>query len=165
MKNNIVLIGMPSSGKTTTGKVIADIKGMNFVDTDRLIEKKSGISCRDIVRTQGLSTFLEIQQEAIMELNADNHVIATGGGAIYSEAAMGCLKKDGFVAFLKLDYEELMNRLEPGRRFARNEGQSMADVYKERMPLYEKYADIIINCSGKRPDEIAKEIIDAFEVI
>jgi len=157
-KRNIILIGMPSAGKSTIGMKLAEILGMDFADTDALILEKAGKPLKSIVMEEGLEAFLALQEKTILGMSRENQVIATGGSVIYSSASMEHLKRGGTVIFLELTYEELEERITPDRRFARNDGQSFRDLYRERDPLYRKYADWIIPCSGKSVEEIAGEI-------
>jgi len=157
-KSNIVLIGMPSSGKSTIGEILAKRLGMGLIDTDDVIRTRENKALGDIVKEDGLDKFLKAQESAVVGLDVDNHVISTGGSIVYSDASMRHLKQKGLVIFLKLEYEEIERRVSVQRRFARNEGQSLCDLYRERMPLYEKYADVTVDCSGKDIDEIVEEI-------
>ncbi len=159
-KSNIVLTGMPSSGKSTVGKCLAKKLGMNFMDTDAVILEKTNRPLKEIVAEEGLDAFLRIQEETVLGLKLDNHVIATGGSVVYSEASMSHLGENGFIVFLKAPLEEIESRVDPSRRLARNSGKSLRDLYFERMPLYEKYADIVIDCKGRNVDEIAHEIAE-----
>lgn len=156
---NIILIGMPSSGKSTVGRLLSQSLQIPFTDTDHLISNQAGKSPRDIVAEDGLACFLQLQEDVILRLLVEGTVIATGGSVIYSHAAMTHLKENGKVFFLKTDFDEVSERLAPGRKFARREGQDMSDVYRERLPLYEKYADFTIECSKKQPQKVAEEII------
>ncbi len=155
---NIVLIGMPSSGKTTVGKPLSKKMGMGFVDTDQLILDREKKPLRDIVIEDGLDKFLSIQEKIVLDLNVENHVISTGGSIVYNEKAMEHLKKFGFIVYLKLGIDELEKRITTERRFARNKEQSFLDIYNERTPLYEKYANVVIECDGKKVDTIVNEI-------
>ncbi|MEG6612210.1 shikimate kinase [Pseudoclostridium thermosuccinogenes] len=157
--NNIILIGMPNSGKSTVGSYLAKALGRRFIDTDQLILEKAKKPLKDIVNFDGLDKFLSIQDEVINSLDAANSVIATGGSVIYGEASMSHLKAMGTVIFLDISYETVVSRLSPGRRFAREEGKSLLDVYNERKPLYQKYADITIDCSVREAKDIAEDII------
>lgn len=157
-KTNVVLIGMPSSGKSTVGKRLSCELKMEFVDTDTIIREKEKRELREIVNTDGLQRFLKIQEEAILNLDLGGHVIATGGGVIYGEASMEHLKKLGTVIYLDTELSVIEERIAEGRRFARNQGQSFADLYNERVPLYKKYADITVFCTGKGVEEICNEI-------
>ncbi|GAE90051.1 shikimate kinase [Acetivibrio straminisolvens] len=162
-KGNIVLIGMPSSGKTTIGEPLAKTLSMGFVDTDKIITDKEKRPLRDIVNQDGLEKFLEIQQSVLMNLDVSNHVISTGGSVVYSESAMEHLKKNSIVVYLKLEFDEIKRRLSSARRLARDSSKSFEDIYKERVPLYEKYADVTINCSSKSVLSIVAEIKDVYE--
>ncbi|HHW32126.1 MAG TPA: shikimate kinase [Clostridiaceae bacterium] len=163
-KSNIVLIGMPGSGKSTVGKTLAGIMKRKFIDTDLLIKEAEGRELKDIVAKEGREAFLNIQEKIILKLNTANSVIATGGSVVYSPLSMSHLKKDGVIVYLKNKFELLIERAGADRRFARNENQSLQDMFDERNPLYEKYADIIIDCSERGPVELAKEIIDIISV-
>jgi len=157
---NIVLIGMPGAGKTTVGALLAKKLGRTFVDTDELVRKADGRELRDIVAQDGLEKFLEIQKAAIMQFKFEHCVIATGGGAVRSDELMQCLKKTGVVIYLRQAPDILEQRLAPGRRLARTEGQTFRELYEERDPLYIRYADRIIDCGEKAPEKIALEIIN-----
>lgn len=159
---NIILIGMPSSGKSTVGKPLSKELEMQFIDTDALIFDREKRQLKDIVNEDGLDKFLEIQENVILEISADNHVISTGGSVIYNKKAMEHLKREGFVIFLDVRLDEINNRLEGGRRFARNEDQSFEDLYKERLPLYLNYADAKIDCTTKDVCSIIKEISELY---
>ena len=158
MKNNIVLIGMPSSGKSTVGEPLSKELNMKFIDTDKIIFDREKRPLRDIVNSDGLKTFLEIQEKTIMDICVSNTVISTGGSVVYNSGAMEYLKDDGLVIFLKSDFEEIEKRVTKDRRFARNEDQTLIDLYNERMPLYEKYADITIYSTGKSVETLVDEI-------
>lgn len=159
-KPNIILIGMPGSGKSTVGKVLSQINQSRFIDTDILIKESEGRELKDIVNKDGLQKFLNIQERVISELDVKEAVIATGGSVIYSELSMNHLKENGLVVYLKNDLEILIKRAGANRRFARKKGQSLKDIFEERKPLYEKYSDITIDCCGDEPENIALEIIN-----
>jgi shikimate kinase len=162
---NIILIGMPSSGKSTIGKPLSKKLNMQFIDTDHLIFEREKRALRDIVNEDGLERFLQIQEDTILEIEAENHVISTGGSVVYSEKAMEHLKRYGVVIFLDVKIDEISNRLESGRRFARNANQTFEDLYNERLPLYKKYADITIDCSNKGIEHIVKEISEKISTL
>ncbi|HOM01743.1 MAG TPA: shikimate kinase [Acetivibrio sp.] len=162
-KENIVLIGMPSSGKTTIGEPLAKSLGMGFVDTDKIIMDIEKRPLRDIVNQDGLQKFLQIQESVLMGLDVKNHVISTGGSVVYNESAMEHLKKNSIVVYLKLEFDEIKKRLSSGRRLARDSNKSFEDIYMERVPLYEKYADVTINCSSKSVLSIVAEIKNVYE--
>lgn len=159
-KSNIVLIGMPGSGKSTVGKALADKLKRDFVDTDSIIREMEGIDLRDIVEKYGMAVFLKRQELHLLNLKVKDNIIATGGSVIYSPNLMDYFKKDGIIVFLKQDYEELRLRLEPGRRLARNREQSFMDLYNERLPIYSKFSDITIECSDKKVEQLVNHIAD-----
>ncbi len=136
---------------------------MQFIDTDALIFERENRALKDIVNEDGLERFLQIQEETILKIEAQNHVISTGGSTIYNTCAMEHLKKNSFIVFLNVKLNEINNRLEGGRRFARNSNQTFEDLYKERLPLYQKYANIAIDCSNKGVNLIIKEIIEQYK--
>lgn len=158
-KSNLILIGMPSSGKTTIGKPLSVKLNKSFIDTDAVIKERENKALRDIVNQDGLKRFLEIQEEVILDLKLENYVIATGGSVVYGDASMQHLKQMGKVIYLKIAIEELEKRITTERRFARNKEQSFEDIYNERNPLYKKYADIVIDCNGKSVENLIEEIM------
>jgi shikimate kinase len=159
-KNNIVLIGMPSSGKSTIGKRLSQELAMDFIDTDTLIKQRENKELRDIVNTSGLEKFLEIQDEVLSAVNVHNCIIATGGSVVYNANGLQHLADIGIVFYLELNFEEVEARITTPRRFARGNEQSFYDVFMERKPLYEKYSFITVKCSGKSVNEIVEEIKD-----
>ena len=159
-KKNLVFIGMPSSGKTTIGKLISELTGMEFLDTDQLITDKTGTTPKEIVIQSGLDAFLETQNNIIKSIELYGYIVSTGGGVIYNDEAMNHLKKTSMVIFLKTDIDLIESRLTQDRRLARSSGQSFQDIYLERMPLYSKYADIIVDCNNKTPIDIANEVMN-----
>jgi shikimate kinase len=159
-KTNIVLIGMPSSGKSTVGALLAEKLKMKFIDTDAVIKQIENKELKDIVNDEGHKKFLEKQESAILGLDLEEHVIATGGSVVFGDISMEHLKKNGKVIYLMMTLSEIEQRVTPERRFAREKGKSLRDVYEERRPLYEKYSDLTINCSNKGVEEIVSEITD-----
>lgn len=143
---NIILIGMPASGKSTVGVILAKLLGYDFIDTDLLIQRKTGLRLSEIIRSQGLDAFLAAEEAACLSLCADHRVIATGGSVIYSDAAMRHLKELGTVVFLSVDFKALQSRLHDvrGRGVVLRPGQTLVDLYAERVPLYREYADITV---------------------
>ena len=143
---NIILIGMPASGKSTVGVILAKLLGYDFIDTDLLIQRQTGLRLSEIIRSQGLDAFLAAEEAACLSLRADHSVIATGGSVIYSDAAMRHLKELGTVVFLSVDFKALQSRLHDvrGRGVVLRPGQSLVDLYAERVPLYREYADITV---------------------
>lgn len=143
---NIILIGMPGSGKSTVGVVLAKYLGYRFLDSDLLIQEKQGRKLSEIIRQEGTDGFLAIEDQVNSEIHADRCVIATGGSAVYGENAMRHLKSMGVVVYLWVSCENLKKRLGDlkDRGVALRDGQTLDDLYAERAPLYEKYADITI---------------------
>ncbi len=162
---NIVLIGMPSSGKTTVGKPLAFRLCMGFADTDAVIRERENRELSSIVNEDGLQHFLHIQESVLLGLHYDNYVISTGGSAVYSDKSMQHLKKNGIIVYLKVSYEDIEKRITSKRRFARNSEQTLLDLYNERTPLYEKYTDMTVECAGKTVEEITAEIALYYEKI
>lgn len=162
---NIVLIGMPGVGKSTIGVVLAKTAGMPFLDTDLVIQQREGIKLQEIIDKEGLGFFLSIEEKAILELNNKGHVIATGGSVIYSEAAMEHLKKGGKVIYLMLPFWEIERRINniTTRGIVMGKGQSLVDIYNERIPLYNKYADLIIDCSEKNAEAVIEDILEKLQ--
>lgn len=143
--DNIILIGMPGSGKTTLGTRLAGMLGWKFMDSDHLVTERTGKIPRQIVEESGRESFLKIQDEVILDINCKNCVIATGGGLVHSSTAMNHLKRLGFVIYLKTDYSIIESRMDASRKLVRTKG-TLHDLYLEREPLYNKYADAVLNC-------------------
>lgn len=159
---NIVLIGMPGAGKSTIGVLLAKALNYNFVDTDLLIQKKTGQLLYKTIEEKGLEAFLSIENQVLCDVYETESVIATGGSAIFGHQAMEHLKEDGTIVYLKLSYEEIIRRVNniKTRGIAMKKGKSMKDVYEERTPLYEKYADVVIDCNKKTIEECVESIFD-----
>ena len=163
-KRNIILIGMPGAGKSSVGVILAKVLGYEFIDTDLVIQHREKRLLREIIADEGNEGFLAIENEVNATLEADKSVIAPGGSAIYGKEAMEHFKEIGKVVYLKISYEELEGRLGnlQSRGVALKEGQTLLDLYHERVPYYEKYADITIEEQGLGVEEtinrIAKEL-------
>ena len=161
MKNNIVLIGMPGVGKSTLGVVLAKELGYEFVDADLLIQKRENRLLKDIIAMEGVDAFLKIENDVNASISAEKTVIATGGSVIYGQEAMNHLKEIGTVIYLKLDYATLDSRLGSlkGRGVVLKDGQTLKSLYEERVPLYEKYADLIVDEYGLDLEATLKEVL------
>ncbi|MCX7748908.1 MAG: shikimate kinase [Clostridia bacterium] len=157
---NIILIGMPGAGKSTIGVLLAKALGMPFTDTDLLIQQNENRLLQDIINKDGMDTFLEAEERSILRLQAEGTVIATGGSVVYREKSMNHLKKSGKVFYLKLECDEIERRIMniTTRGIAMGACQDLKCLYNERIPLYEKYADELIDCFGKSIEEIVSEI-------
>jgi len=164
-KSNIVLIGMPGSGKSTAGIILAKMISKNFIDTDILIQLREGRSLQDIVDSDGPIVLRRVEEEVILAVNCRDHVIATGGSAAYSPAAMSHLKKDGIVIFLDATIDTLKSRIRnyATRGLARRPDQSFADLFHERLTLYRQYADITIPNNNLTQEEVCAEIMKQLE--
>ncbi len=161
---NIVLIGMPGAGKSTIGVLLAKALKMPFTDTDLLIQQQENSYLQEIIDRSGIDEFLKIEEKVIMGLNVKKHVIATGGSVIYSDTAIRHLKACGVLVFLNTKLYQLERRLKNSatRGIAMKDGQTLAMLYDERMPLYKKYADLEIDCSKKHIESIVSEIKSHF---
>lgn len=162
-KENVVLIGMPGCGKSTIGVVLAKVLGYEFTDSDLLIQKQEGKLLREIIAEQGEEEFLKIEEAVNAGIWTERHVIATGGSVIYSDKAMQHLKEIGTVVYLKLSFASICNRLGNIRRrgVVLKDGQSLKDLYDERIPLYERYADITIDAEGYDIEGLMDEVAQA----
>lgn len=163
-RENIVLIGMPGAGKSTVGVVLAKKMGCRFVDCDLVIQERYGKLLHELIEEYGVEGFWKIENEVNASLMSEGSIIATGGSAVYGKEAMEHLRAIGQVVYLKLPYEEVEERL--GDLNARGvtllPGQTLKELYEERVPLYEKYAHVTVDCSGKVLREIVMEIARKF---
>lgn len=164
-KTNIVLIGMPGAGKSTLGVLLAKALGKAFVDTDLLIQSKTGQLLQEIIAHRGVDGFLKVEEEVLLEFAATNTVVATGGSAVYSGIAMKHLKEQGIVVYLKLSYRAIEDRISniASRGIAMGQGQRLEDLYHERSPLYLEYADLMIDCEMLSIEEAVSELIAALK--
>lgn len=159
-KTNIVLIGMPGSGKSTIGVLLAKTLRKPFIDTDLLIQQKYNRYLQDIIDKEGIDNFLSKEEKVVVAIDVKNHVIATGGSVIYSNAALNHLKRDSILVYLQLRFDEIDNRIRniSSRGIAKEKDQTLMDLYYERVPLYEKHAHMTVNCSDKHIEDIITEI-------
>lgn len=161
--DNICLIGMPGAGKSTVGVILAKILGYEFVDSDLVIQREEGALLKDIIATKGVDGFVAVEERVNSSLNLDKTVIATGGSVVYGAKAMEHLKSISKIVYLKLSYETIDSRLNniKGRGVVLRDGQTLKDLYDERIPLYERYADIVIDEDNLNVEETVSAIVNA----
>lgn len=166
MKNNIVLIGMPSCGKSTIGVVLAKAMGYRFVDSDLVIQERTGKLLSEIIEEEGLDTFNQIENDVNASLDYNKAVIATGGSVIYGNKAMEHLRSIGVVVYIELPLESLKERIGDlnARGVSIKDGQTFDELFEERKPLYEKYADVIIHAEGLSIREMVHKLKDELAV-
>lgn len=159
---NIVLIGMPACGKSTIGVILAKTLGMNFIDTDLIIQQRECRLLQDIIDTDGLEKFLDIECDAILSVNADNSIISTGGSAVFRSRAMEHLKKNGTVVFINTSLQALKKRLKniKTRGIAAKKGEAIEQIYEKRLPLYEKYADLTLDVSDESVEKSVERLVE-----
>jgi shikimate kinase len=160
---NVILIGMPACGKSITGVVLAKTMRNSFIDTDLLIQEKEERPLQDIINENGNDYYRKVEEEVLCSVNTTNSVISTGGSAIYYDSAMKHLKEQGTVVYLKVSLETIESRLDniKTRGVTMEKGATIATLYDERIPLYEKYADVIIEADGFEVEDNVAAIINA----
>lgn len=158
---NIILVGMAGAGKSTLGVLAAKALGMNFVDTDIIIQNTTGFLLQEILEAQGIAAFLQVEEDILSQVTIKNSIVATGGSAVYSEKAMAILKNQGTVLYLSLPFDDIQKRVTniESRGIVLKQGNNLEDAFKERLPLYEKYADITLDCHGKDIETCVNEIV------
>ena len=163
-KENIVLIGMPGVGKSTVGVILAKVLGYQFIDADLVIQKRENRLLHEIISEEGLDGFLKAVENANVYIaqNEEKSIVATGGSVVYCEKAMQELKKTGRVIYLELEYDQLKKRLGnlKGRGVVLKDGQDLRGLYEERIPLYEKYADLTVNEKNLDVEQTLQKIVD-----
>jgi len=164
--NNIILIGMPGCGKSTVGVVLAKNLGYRFLDSDICIQEREDRLLHEIISQEGVEGFLTIENKVNASLEVERHVVATGGSAVYGKEAMSHLGKIGTIVYLRLPFEDIKERLGDlaKRGVAVKEGQSLFELYEERITLYEKYAEITVDWHGKAIRDIVTEIAGRIQI-
>lgn len=144
---NIILIGMPTAGKSTAGVILAKVLGYQFIDSDLIIQQQEDKLLKDIIAEKGVEGFLQVENRVNAKIQAKNSVIATGGSVIYGEEAMEHLRSIGKVIYIRLSYETILSRLSNAKQrgVVLKENQTLRELYSERCPLYEKYAHCIVD--------------------
>ncbi len=160
---NLILVGMPSCGKSTVGVVLAKTMNKGFVDTDILIQQRENKTLQEIIDAKGNDYFHQVEEQVLLDFNKSNYIVATGGSAIYFDKAMEKFKENGEIVYLRVSLETVLERLNniKTRGVTLEKGQTLADLYAQRIPLYEKYADIIVDGDGMTVEEVVERIIEA----
>lgn len=160
LPSTINLIGMPGAGKSTVGVLLAKQSGHRFVDTDIDIQARTGTTLQDILEQQGFQALRDVEEAVLLSVDIDNAIVSTGGSVVYSDASMQRLRRAGPIIYLNVPLAILQERVDnaPPRGIASDTAQTFADVFAERTPLYQRYADITLNTHGLTPDAIAEKI-------
>ena len=158
---NIVLIGMPGAGKSTVGVVLAKAMHMRFLDTDLSVQERMGEGLQDTINREGKEGFLKIENEVLSTIHVENTVIATGGSVVYGKEAMAAMEDGGVLVYLAYTYPTIESPLTnlDIRGVAMGPGETLRQVYDDRIPRYEAAADVTIPCEGKEVDDIVAEIM------
>ncbi|MBP5750335.1 MAG: shikimate kinase [Firmicutes bacterium] len=160
-KTNIILIGMPGSGKTTIGRILADKLDLLQADGDKIIIESEGRPLQEILDTEGKEYFLSLEGRVLASLSYENYVISPGGSACYYPDAMKHLSEIGHIVYLNVEFPEIERRVTnlETRGIVFKPGQTFEDLYNERTPLYEKYAEFTVCSTGQEPEETANEVL------
>ncbi len=160
-RQSAILIGMPGAGKSTLGILLAKELGLGFLDTDVAIQVKTQKTLQEILEEQGYLALRQVEEEVLLETDCHEKVIATGGSAVYSNKGMEYLKSCGVVIYLEVPIEQLRQRIHnyETRGIARRPDQTFEELFEERAALYNRYADIKIECSDRSPGEIVDDIV------
>lgn len=161
--DSIILIGMPGSGKSTVGVLLAKTLGFDFIDTDLTLQQREGALLQNIINERGTEVFLDLEQAAICSVECQNCVISPGGSCVCRELSMAHLKAMGRIVYLRLSLEELEARLNniSTRGIAMEPGQTLSDLYDYRTPLYERWADVVVDCAGQSLEETVAAVLRA----
>ena len=159
----ITFIGMPGSGKSCMGRAMAGKLKMKLIDSDKLIEKRCGKKLQELIDELGIEEFRRIEEETLLSITGDNLIISTGGSAVYSDAGMRHLKELGKVFYLFCSCDTVKKRIGDfsKRGIVLKPGQTIADLYNERAPLYKKYADVTILCDGEAYPQYQSAVLRA----
>ncbi|WP_020677154.1 shikimate kinase [Geopsychrobacter electrodiphilus] len=160
MRNNLILIGMPGAGKSTVGVLLAKQLALDFIDTDLVLQRQTGLRLQQLINLQGLHRFRAAEEAMLISLDYTDTLIATGGSVIYSAPGMARLKELGRLVYLNISLPLLIQRIaDTGERgILKPAGQSFADLYAERTPIYADYADVNIDIDGLSPEAVLQKI-------
>ncbi|MFT5136255.1 MAG: shikimate kinase [Arenicella sp.] len=167
LSHGLIFIGMPGSGKSTLGKYIAALRGLKFIDTDELIEQKHGYSLQHLLDRHGHQFIRRAESEIICALESQNHVIATGGSAVYSEDAMLHLRDLGKVIYLHISLPTVIARVgrAPDRGIAKLPNVSLASLYRERLPLYQRWANVTLQNNWPLTDLRLEQLANQLDIV
>ena len=159
---NIVLIGMPGCGKSTVGVLLAKALGMRFLDTDVVFQAQQGKKLQETINEIGIDAFLQMEESCVCGIECDHTVIATGGSVVYGKKAMRHLHNNGLIVYIRLPYQEIEKRLSnlATRGVTLRAGQTLRDLYDERIPLYEAEADVVFDASHEEIEQTTRELAD-----
>ena len=162
-KNNIILVGMPSCGKSTVGVILEKTMGMDFIDTDILIQKEQGMTLQKIIDSKGEEEFYRIEEGVLSSYKGKGQVVATGGSAIYYEKAMAHLAEMGTIIYLKVSLDTVLKRLDniSTRGVPMKEGMTLEKLYDQRIPLYESRSHVTVEADGMTVEQVVAEIVRA----
>ncbi|WP_439133478.1 shikimate kinase [Pseudomaricurvus sp.] len=160
-KESIILVGMPGAGKSTLGVMLAKSLAKDFVDTDLLIQLRAHATLQEVLDAEGYLALRRLEEETLLECDFANHIVATGGSAVYSEKGMAHLKTYGPVVYLDVALNELRRRIKDydSRGIAKRPDQSFESLFEERCQLYRQYADITVNCGGLSLEETLSSVM------
>lgn len=159
---NIILVGMPSCGKSTVGVVLAKTMNKGFVDTDILIQQAESRTLQEIIDQEGNDYFHHVEERVLLDFDGEDYVVATGGSAIYFDRAMDKFKEKGVVVYIKVTLDTILERLNniKSRGVTLEKGQTIADLYEQRIPLYQKHADMVVEADGLSVEEVVEKIVE-----
>ena len=159
---NVILVGMPACGKSTIGVVLAKTMNKGFVDTDILIQQAESRTLQEIIDQEGNDYFHHVEVRVLLDFDGEDYVVATGGSAIYFDRSMDKFKDKGVVVYIKVTFDTILERLNNirSRGVTLEKGQTIADLYEQRIPLYQKHADVVIEADGLSVEEVVEKMIE-----
>ncbi|WP_419024963.1 shikimate kinase [Emergencia sp.] len=159
---NVILVGMPACGKSTVGVVLAKTMNKGFVDTDILIQQAESRTLQEIIDQEGNDYFHHVEERVLLDFDGEDYVVATGGSAIYFDRAMDKFKEKGVVVYIKVTLDTILERLNniKSRGVTLEKGQTIADLYEQRIPLYQKHADMVVEADGLSVEEVVEKIVE-----